>query len=85
MRAWLLFTALRVLVFAVPFGILYALEFEWWIAALLAAAIGFCVSYILLRPLRDRIALQLAEARARSGRSGTDEDAEDGPPAPPVR
>jgi len=81
MRAWLLFSALRLLVFAVPFGILYAVGVPWWVAALLAAAIGFCVSYILLRPLRDKVAIQVAEARAATAARGVDEDAEDAPPA----
>ena len=77
MRAWLLFTTVRLLAFIVPFGVLYALRVDWWIAALGAAVIGFCVSYIFLAPLRDRAALQLAEARAKGAKPGTDEEAED--------
>lgn len=77
MRAVLLFTALRVLVFAVPFAILYALGLEWWLAALIAAVVGFCVSYIFLRPLRDRVALKLAEARTAGPKPTADEEAED--------
>lgn len=80
MRAWVLFSALRVLVFAVPFGILFALGLEWWIAALVAAVVGFCASYIFLRPLRDRVARQLAEARTAAPKSTADEEAEDAPP-----
>jgi hypothetical protein len=76
-RAWLLFTAVRLLTFVAPFGLLYALGVDWWIAAIGAAVIGFCVSYIFLAPLRDKAALQLAEARARGPKPGTDEDAED--------
>lgn len=82
MRDWLLYSALRVLAFAVPFGILYALGLEWWISALIAAVIGFCVSYVLLRPQRDRVALRIVEARAAAGAPKADEDAEDAPPAP---
>jgi uncharacterized membrane protein len=77
MRAWVLFSAVRVLVFAVPFGILFALGLEWWIAALVAAVIGFCVSYIFLRPLRERVALQLAGARDAAPKPTRDEEAED--------
>jgi hypothetical protein len=76
-RAVLLYTVLRVLAFAVPFGILYALGLEWWISALVAAAVGFCVSYIFLRRQRDDVALRLAEARANGPKPGVDEDAED--------
>jgi hypothetical protein len=81
-RDWLLYSALRVLAFAIPFGILFALGLEWWVAALIAAVIGFCVSYVLLRPQRDRVALRIAEARAAAGAPKADEDAEDAPPAP---
>ena len=81
MRDWLLYTALRVLAFAIPFGILYAIGLEWWIAALIAAVVGFCVSYVLLRTQRDRVALRIAEARAGSRRPQADEDAEDAPSA----
>lgn len=84
MRDWLLYSALRVLAFAVPFGILYALGLEWWISAIIAAVIGFCVSYVLLRPQRDRVALRIVEARAAAGAPKADEDAEDAPPAPHV-
>ena len=77
MRAVLLFSAVRVLVFAIPFAILFALGLEWWIAALIAAVVGFCVSYIFLRPLRERVALQLAEARSDAPRASSDDEAED--------
>lgn len=77
MRDWLLFSALRVLAFAIPFGLLYALEVQWWIAALVAAAVGFCLSYIFLRPQRDRVARRLAEARTPTREPGADEAAED--------
>ncbi|HWH97803.1 MAG TPA: DUF4229 domain-containing protein [Pseudolysinimonas sp.] len=80
MRAWLVFSALRVLVFAVPFAILLAIGLEWWIAALIAAVVGFCASYIFLRPLRDRVALQLAEVR--TPKPSVDDEAEDAPPPP---
>ena len=77
MRAWLLFTFERLLAFIAPFVLLYALGVDWWIAAIGAAVIGFCVSYIFLAPLRNRAALQLAQARARGTQSGSDETAED--------
>ncbi len=77
MRAWLLFSVARVLAFAVPFAVLFAIGLEWWIAALIAAVVGFCVSYIFLRPLRNRVALQLAEARNAAPKPSADEEAED--------
>jgi ABC-type bacteriocin/lantibiotic exporter with double-glycine peptidase domain len=82
-RAVVLFSVVRVIVFVVPFGILFAIGLEWWVAALVAAVLGFCVSYIFLRPLRDRVALKIVEARGTQTASA-DEAAEDGPPAPPA-
>lgn len=79
----MLFTVLRVLAFAVPFGILFAIGLQWWVAALVAAVIGFCVSYIFLRPLRDRVAQRIVAARSAPATSA-DEDAEDAPPATPT-
>jgi ABC-type bacteriocin/lantibiotic exporter with double-glycine peptidase domain len=81
-RAVVLFSVVRVIVFVVPFGILFAIGLEWWVAALVAAVLGFCVSYIFLRPLRDRVAQKIVEARGTQTASA-DEAAEDGPPAPP--
>lgn len=80
-RAWVLYSIVRVLVFAVPFGILFAIGLDWWIAALVAAAIGFCLSYIFLRDLRAGVTTRLASRGTRLT-PRADEEAEDGPPAP---
>lgn len=77
MRAWVVYTVLRVLAFAVPFGVLAAIGLDWWWAALIAAVIGFCLSYILLRRPREAVASQIAAARANAGARGADESAED--------
>ena len=63
--AWLVFTVLRVLLFAVPFVVLSLLGIEGWLAALLAAVIGLCLSYIFLRAPRDTVARGLYEVRHR--------------------
>jgi hypothetical protein len=87
-RAWILYSALRLGLFAVLFGILYALTVAsfpataWAIAAIGAAVVALCVSYIFLKPLRERVALELAHARASTGSAasvkvGSDEDVED--------
>jgi hypothetical protein len=76
MRTVLLFSVLRVLAFAIPLAVLLAIGLEWWAAALIAAVLGFCVSYIFLRPLRDRVALQLVAARGPQ-KAAADEAAED--------
>lgn len=83
-RAWVLYTIARILVFALPFGVLYAIGFDWWIAALIAAAIGFCLSYILLRGLREGVTTQLAAGKSERLTPRRDEEAEDGPPPPPA-
>lgn len=80
MRDWVIYTVLRVLVFAIPFAVLYVIGLDWWVAALLAAVIGFCLSYVLLRTQRDRVALRLAEARGKAPAPTADEHAEDVPP-----
>jgi hypothetical protein len=87
-RAWILYSALRLGLFAVLFGILYVLTVSafpaiaWAIAGVGGAILALCVSYIFLKPLRDRVALELVNARASSGTTakvkvGSDEDAED--------
>ena len=63
--AWLLFTVLRVLMFVVPFAVLLALGIEGWLAAVLAAIIGLCLSYIFLRTPRDSVARDLYQVRHR--------------------
>lgn len=78
MRAWLLYSLLRVLLFAVPFVLLLLIRVDWWIAAILAAAIGFFASYIFLGRLRDQVALSIAKAReTKPAPAASDEAAED--------
>ena len=64
--AWLLFTVLRVLMFVVPFVILLVLGIEGWLAAVLAAIIGLCLSYIFLRNPRNSVSRDLYEVRHRA-------------------
>ena len=63
--AWLVFTVLRVLMFVVPFILLLVLGIEGWLAALLSAVIGLCLSYIFLRKPRESVARGLYEVRHR--------------------
>ena len=41
MRPWIAYTLVRVGLFAVFFAVLYVLGLEWWLAALIAAVLGF--------------------------------------------
>jgi membrane protein implicated in regulation of membrane protease activity len=68
MRPWIAYTLLRVGLFAAFFAALFALGLEWWLAAIVAAALGFCVAYIFFRGLRERVAADLAAARANTDR-----------------
>ena len=83
MRAWILYSALRVGVFLVLFALLFALtttiglQPAWLIAAVVAALLALCISYIFFRGLRERVALDIAAARAAPAKSGEDEEVED--------
>ena len=74
MKPWILYTLIRVGIFAACFALLYGVaRIEPWLAALIAAAIGLCVSYIFFRPQRDEAVRSLASRPAAT----TDEAAED--------
>jgi mannitol-specific phosphotransferase system IIBC component len=77
--AWVLYTVYRILAFAVPLAILLLLGIEPWLAALLAAIIGFCLSYILLRTRREEVARDLyaATQRAKKAPVRSDDETED--------
>ncbi len=62
-RRLLVYSAIRLGIFAVVLGALLVLRVEPWIAAVAAAVIGFCVSYILFRRQRDAVAEGLRELR----------------------
>jgi membrane protein implicated in regulation of membrane protease activity len=68
MRPWIAYTLLRVGLFAALFALLFVLGLEWWLAAIIAAVLGFCVAYIFFRRLRERVAVDLAASRAGTDR-----------------
>ncbi|KQR23950.1 hypothetical protein ASF79_01530 [Agreia sp. Leaf335] len=85
-RTWLLFSLIRIGLFAVILALLLLLlspgGVPAWISALLAAVISLCISFIFLRKPREEAARSLYEARASTKRSqssaaGDDEDVED--------
>ena len=88
MRAWILYSGLRVGVFLVIFVLLYALTSSiglnpaWAISAVAAAVLALCISYIFFRSLRERVARDVVAARAgtvkaATAKAGSDEDVED--------
>ena len=60
---WLYYSVLRVLMFAVPLAILLSLGIWPWAAAVTAALLGLCLSYLLLGRSRERVARDLYRAR----------------------
>ncbi len=73
------YTVLRLLAFAVPLLLLVFLTgLQPWIAAIIAAIIGLCVSYIFLRTPRETVAQELfARRHGDNPVPHDDEDAED--------
>ena len=74
--AFVAYTALRLLLFLVPLGVIYALSGNALVSAVLAAIIGFALSWILLDRQRGAVALLLRN-RAENRRVVSDETAED--------
>ena len=68
MKPWLAYTLLRLGLFAGVLAILLLLGIEWWLAAIVAAVIGLCVSYIFFGKLRDAVALDVVAKRSATPR-----------------
>jgi membrane protein implicated in regulation of membrane protease activity len=69
---------MRLAAFAVPLVIMLWLGMMPWIAALLSAIIGLCVSYIFFARTRNELSTSLFEKRAhKTDNSDKDADAED--------
>ncbi|MBM7470985.1 DUF4229 domain-containing protein [Subtercola frigoramans] len=93
-RTWVVYSLIRVGLFAVVLAILLLTQMTPWIAAAVAAVISLCASYIFLRKPREQLAQGLYEARHGEGKvparapekAGSDEENEDavvdGDPAP---
>ncbi len=78
MRAWVLYSLLRLGFFAVAFALLYWLlpPDLWWLAAVCAALIALSISYIFLGGLRARVAEDLAKrTKTTKPRKPADPDA----------
>ena len=79
-RAWVIYSVLRVGLFIVLFVALLSFGVVYWIAAIAAAIIALLVSYIFFGRLRTRVAEELVARRAASAEPPTadsDEGAED--------
>lgn len=76
-RRLVLYSLLRIGLFAVAFAGLLAVQVNPFLAAALAAVIGLCVTYIFFRSQRDEVIRSFAEWRASDRDQPDDEDAED--------
>jgi cell division protein FtsL len=67
-RQWILYSLIRVGVFAAALALLVLVGVNVLIAAVAAAVIGFCVSYIFLRGPRNAVAKSIVELRTKKDR-----------------
>jgi hypothetical protein len=77
-KPWLLYSVIRIALFAVLLTVLLLVGFEGWLAALIAAALGLCISYLFLGRLRVQVSQGVDDRRTGKTHGSTDdEDAED--------
>jgi hypothetical protein len=86
-RSWVLYSVVRLAIFAALMALLLPLLAPWLhpaISTVIAAVMAFCISYLALGRLRTAAAANLAELRATAANrttpgtvQGDDEDAED--------
>ncbi|GAA1779309.1 hypothetical protein GCM10009748_10170 [Agromyces lapidis] len=78
MPVWIWYTAIRVLLFAVPLAVLLIAGVTPWISALVAAVFGFSASLLFLRRPRESMSSELYAARHREKPlTREDDEAED--------
>jgi L-asparagine transporter-like permease len=76
-RPWIKYTLIRIVLFAGVLAILMLFTpAPPWLATVIAAIVGLCISYIFFRPQRDELAESIASRRAR-GETNADEDEDD--------
>ncbi|WP_160144712.1 DUF4229 domain-containing protein [Acidovorax sp. SLBN-42] len=71
---WIWYTALRILLFAVPLTVLLVAGVNPWVSAAVAAVFGLSASLIFLRRQRESIATDLYAARHRETPVVRDDD-----------
>lgn len=76
-KPWVTYSLVRLGIFALALTVLMLVGLEWWLAALLAAVIGFLVSYIFFAKLRDAVTADIVARRAAPERKNDDALAED--------
>ena len=77
-KPWLLYSVIRLALFAAVLTVLLLVGIEGWLAAIIAAVVGLCVSYLFLGRLRLQVAKGVEDRRTGKTHAPTDdEDAED--------
>lgn len=74
---WIWYTALRILLFAVPLAVLLWAGVNPWVSAAVAAVFGLSASLIFLRKPREEIAGDLYAARHREKPAVREDDDEE--------
>ena len=72
MKTWVVYSLLRLALFAAALTLLLLLNVPGWIAAIVAAIISFCISYLFFGRQRAKVAALLQKSRD----SGQDDDDE---------
>ncbi|MGV8876589.1 MAG: DUF4229 domain-containing protein [Rhodoglobus sp.] len=76
MKPWIQYSLVRVGIFAAVFTLLMVVQGDWLISAIIAAIVGFAISYIFFGKLRNAVALDIV-ARRSARSHDPDRDAED--------
>jgi len=76
-RVWLVYSLLRVALFVVPFALLMLAGVAWYWAAIVAAIISLCASYIFLGRQRAVMAQDLSAIQRGRRRPVEDDTVED--------
>ncbi|MCU1506299.1 MAG: hypothetical protein JWP05_1268 [Microbacteriaceae bacterium] len=76
LRPWIVYTAIRVVLFGIALTILLLLSVNPIIAAVAAAVVGLCISYIFFRGKRDEVARDIVARRSVTTTKDPDNDLE---------
>ena len=74
-RRIVVYSIVRVVLFAVPFILLMMLNVWWWVSALTAAVVAACISYIFLNGQRHEVA-EVVESWRSTSHTDADSDVE---------
>jgi phosphate/sulfate permease len=73
-RQWVVYSLIRVGIFAVILTALLLFQINPFVSAIIAAVVAFCISYIFLRGPRDAVAKTMVRAKATGSESKPERD-----------